>query len=72
MKVLFITIGFCVLLFGGCSRQLSNGDEMMHYLQERAKYHNQNDFSMSQTNRYGRASSDFGPQIDVKKIVWGD
>ena len=72
MKVLFITIGLCFLIFGGCTQQLSNDDAMMRILQERTKYGNQSNFNMSETNRYGRDSSDFGPKIDIKKTIWGD
>ncbi|MEN8127481.1 MAG: hypothetical protein ABFR90_06705 [Planctomycetota bacterium] len=73
MKTLLVTIGLWVIVLSGCTQQhYANSDAVRFRLQERQKYNITYDAPMTQKNRYGKRTQDYGPQIDIVKTIWGD
>jgi hypothetical protein len=72
MKTPGVTIVACGLLLAGCSQQFSNEQSILNRLQERDKYQIHTPFTTARTNRYGRDIDDYGPRINLVKLIWGD
>ena len=62
MKVLFITIGICIVILSGCTQQFSNAKEVNRRLSEQRNY----------GLGYDKEASEYGPRIDLVKAIWGD
>ena len=72
MKVLFITIGICIVILSGCAQQFSNAKEVNRRLSEQRNYDRAYSNGNAETNGYDKEASEYGPRIDLVKVIWGD
>jgi hypothetical protein len=72
MKALFMTIGLCIFVCGGCDQQFSNSDEVIRDLSEQGEYGISFDYENAGTRDHDGTAVDYGPRIDLVKAIWGD